>query len=119
MAEQLFFPLTMRELQSLENGKLIRKHYHLKAIPRLDCIVWNKDKTQLEKKWFETDRKQGISFANIPCGEHELQTIKRGDCVTAHYGDFDITVVLKSRLRRPCVETYASCPSKHFGGYGK
>lgn len=99
MSEQLFFPLTMRELQSLEKGLLIRKHYHLKTIPRLDCIVWNKEKTQLKKEWFEADRKRGITFANIPCGQSELQTIKSGNCITAHYGSFNISVVLKSKLR--------------------
>lgn len=98
MSEQLFFSLTTQELSALENGKLIRKHYHLPTIPRLDCIVWNKEKTQLKKEWFEADRKRGISFANIPCGQKEFHTIKRGDGVTARYGSFDITVVLKSAL---------------------
>jgi len=96
---QLFFPLANRELKALEAGKLIRKHYHLKTVPRLDCIVWNKEKTQLKKEWFDADRKRGISFANIPCGPNELLTIKGGNCVTAHYASFDITVVLESRLR--------------------
>ena len=98
--EQLLFPLTEKELEDLRLGRQLRKHFHLKTMPRLDCVLWNKEKSTLNKNAYDPLRRQGISIANIPLGSPDFQTIAKGDCVTAGFGSFNITVVLQSQLNK-------------------
>jgi len=97
--EQIFFPLSARELTQIRKGRTVKKHYHLAqiGIPTLQVLVATFKHRQEDYRYL---MRKGISVTSIALDETNLATIEQGDVTTASYQHFDIHILTTTTLSR-------------------
>ena len=101
LKENLFFPLERREIDEIGIGKTIVKHYHLKSyIPPLFTLYVLVGKTKHQREKFAQVLKKGISVTSIQIKDSDLETIERGDSVSAEYNQFRVIILSDHSLEK-------------------
>ena len=95
--ENLFFPLSRREIDEIGIGKTVLKHYHLRTLGTLFVLVGF---TKHPKEKFDQAIKNGSSVTSIAMKHSDLEKIESGDSVSAEYDDFRVIILSDLSLEK-------------------
>lgn len=94
----LFYPLTDEEITRIKKGFRTEKHYHLReqGIPTLLVVVARR---RYKPQEFTQLMKKGISVTSIALGDESIGVIESGECVIAHYRQFNVVLTRAENIR--------------------